>query len=186
MKPLHCPWKGFWCCLCVWHLMYKLAWPCCGAQRETVNRRCCLSVLYPCTCVPFSAWMFSTAAFWIIAQQKDLWHRQPWCACPKQFGWLPEKQIRVLLWDSSWAMMQNLQRVDRELLRVGAVRVIWNQKFKKCREWTRYALQNFTAVVKWKERWEKKLANMNMSLQFWVLGPRKKNFSTDRDWFKDE
>lgn len=47
---LAAPVERFWCCLCVWRLMYKPAWPCCAAQRETFNRLCFLRVApsFPC------------------------------------------------------------------------------------------------------------------------------------------
>lgn len=69
----------------VW-IQQTLLW----SSKRDGKSPCCLSVLYPY--IPHNVWLFSAPVFWVIVHQKDLWHRQSWCACPKQFGSQPEKK----------------------------------------------------------------------------------------------
>lgn len=99
--------------------------------------------------LPLSVWTFSTLASWIIATQKDLWHRQPWRACPKQFWSCAHRHTNTHTGTHKWKKLR------------GALFYIHSHNLKLQRRWSK-------GVIMQKSENKKKCTN-EIGMYFYLL-----------------
>lgn len=154
------PLERFWCCLSVWHLMYKRAEACCAAQRETVSRLCFLSMLYPCICAPRSAWNVFNYNFLNHCPAKGPLAEAA-MTCLSKTIWVTPRET-----DKRGALTLILRHDKKSTESWGGVTErrgkksnIKSEDEKLPRRWTGDVLQHFWSCRgEWREGWETKLA----------------------------